>query len=184
MRANRWTGLAVLFVFGVGASSLWAMPEERDRSAETSARRVQLLGAKQHARSRGLRPEPEKKEEKKKRALKEGGTHRTYGRLVLDRKDEKKQKGSKGQSTVVRRRRVIRQTSQQGSPERSNKGGEVRGKDRAAEVRGMNGRNGHGKADARKGGGKIRIKNVKIKKKKKGGVSDKNVKIKIRVKKR
>ncbi len=83
MRANRWTGLAVLIVFGVGASSLWAMPEELDRSAETSARRVQLLGAKQHARSRGMRPEPEKeeKEEEKKRAAKGrqagGGQKRT-----------------------------------------------------------------------------------------------------------
>ena len=167
MRANRWTGLAVLivFVFGVGASSLWAMPEERDRSAETSARRVQLLGAKQHARSRGMRPEPEKKEEKEKRALKESGTHRTYGRLVLDRKEEKKQKGSKGQSTVVRRRRVIRQISN--TPERSNKGGEVRGKDRSTEVRGMNDLNGHGKAEIRssKGQGKGKGKKGKGKKK-------------------
>ena len=151
MRANRWTGLAVLIALGVGASSLWAMPEERDRSAETSARRVQLLGAKQHARSRGMRPEPEKKEDEKKRAAKgrqAGGaqkadgqgikTHRTYGRLVLDRKEEKKQKGSKGQSTVVRRRRVIRQTSHRDMPERSNKDGEVRGRDRADEVKEMN----------------------------------------------
>ncbi len=79
-----------------------------------------------------------------------------------------KQKGSKGQSKVVRRRRVIRQTSHhQDMPERSNKGGEVLGKDRAAEVRGMNDHNGLGKADARKGGGKIRVKKGKGKRRKK-----------------
>lgn len=180
MRVNRWTGLAVLIALGVGASSLWAMPGERDRSAETSARRVQLLGAKQHARSRGMRPEPEKKEEEKKRASKgrqAGETHKTFGRLVLDRKVEKKQKGSKGQSTVVRRRRVIRQTSQRDMHERSNKGGEVRGKDRAAEVHGMNEANGHGKAEVRKGQAKD-----KDKKKKDGRVSAKGGKVKIRVK--
>ncbi len=194
MRANRWTGLAVLIVFGVGASSLWAMPEELDRSAATSARRVQLLGAKQYARSRGMRPEPEKKEDEKKRAAKgrqAGGaqkadgqgikTHRTYGRLVLDRKEEKKQKGSKGQSTVVRRRRVIRQTSHRDMPERSNKDGEVRGKDRAAEVRDMNDHNGLGKSDSRKGKGKIKIK--KGKGKKRDGDSDSST-AKVRRKKK
>ena len=136
MRTRHWMGMAAVAVFAMGSYS-WAAPPQglgsgygytqiaRKGSAQVSIAELQRQAKDRRMTAPQAAP--------KKTAVRKNSTHKRMGMVAPAEKHGKGKKMAKLKVKKAKKGKKVKQAKG-----RSNKGGDVRGKDRAGEVRDLN----------------------------------------------